>query len=230
MNIFENNDILREIVKFLPFEEKIKFGKFCKKNFTKFYDFTKNISGICDVFYEVYNNDYLPDTRFTFIYDVSQEIYDEYIAIRKEPYFYEEYDYIKEEDEPDILFNDYVFTPTDYHMLKEECKEIFDKSFHSIFARTFIEMIENNGFSVIPTTTEFHTDIFDKVFQYYQTNIKKNNINLFCQICGKFGHHNTCKSCIFYSPENEKLEIKKEVVKKLDEIITICKFIAPKID
>lgn len=225
-SILENDDIVREIVKFLPFENKIQFGKFCKMNFTKFYDFTKNISGICDVFYETYNgNGYLQDTRYTYIYDIPQEIYDGYIAIRKKEYFYDE---INDDDE-NILLSDYSFTSLDNYSMKEECIEIFDKSFHSIYARLFIETIENNNLPLPPPNTifdgSFNNCIFENVIMYYQTVFQNNNIKLFCEICGKFGHHNTCKSCLFYSPENEKIEIQKEVSKLLNELTTICQFI-----
>jgi hypothetical protein len=252
-SIFENDDILKEIVSFLPFEDKIQFGKFCKKNFTKFYDFTnKNISGISDLFYEKYDDiyDYLQDFRFMYMNVINKE----YIEYRKEAYFYQEYNDINEyhkqllyetklfhkrwnydcDNESDtdsdtdseitnISFSNYSFIYRDFDIMEEECKELLDETFHTIYARIFIELIENYDLP-IPTSQEldehFPVCVFDEVISYYQTCLKNDtDVYTFCQRCGRFGHHNTSKTCIFYSLQYEKIEIKKEVKYQINTII-----------
>jgi hypothetical protein len=226
---FHHTDIVDEIAKYLPFESKIQFGRYCRRDFTKFYNFTKfNDEYITDVFYSVYGDDvfdYLQDALFMYI-----NLDDEYYEYRIESYFYEEYVEINDEykerimdenscdsdsDITDISFDKYSFTSRDLDVLREECKELLDNTFHSIYARIFIEIIENYGLSVPPGNEldeHFPVSILDEVIDYYRAVLKSNaDIHLFCYRCGKFGHHTTTKCCVFYSVKNENKEIKREV-------------------
>jgi hypothetical protein len=235
---FHHTDVTNKIVEYLPFEDKIQFGRYCRRNYTKFYDFTKisNEEDISDVFYSVYGDDvfdYVQDARFMYI-----DLDDEYYEYRKESYFYEEYEEINDEykerrreensrdsdngdesdedsDITDITFDQYSFTSRDLDNLRQEFKDTLDNTFHSVYARCFIETIENYDLD-IPDGTEldehFPVSVLDEVIDYYRAVLKSDvDINVFCYRCGKFGHHKTSKSCIFYSMKYENKVIKREV-------------------
>ena len=60
------------------------------------------------------------------------------------------------------------------------------------------------------------------IFEYYEDVIMDGKkVQLFCNRCGTFGHHNVSKECIFYNLEFEETETALIVSKCLDEIINM---------
>jgi len=214
--IIQNNDIILHISSFLSFEDKVVISKALNKNFMKTYNFIdinfENMS-ISDLF-NLSNKDiddefceYISElcSQFT---NVMSDYYDDYYG----------YDI-------DDFMNDY-YNNISYERIKD-LSELFHNTYFSIYTRKVIEYIENNNLSIPYYDYDFFTleksliniDFYDKIIEYYKYVFENEDINIFCDRCGLFGHFNASKQCIFYNVNNENKIIKQEVTNSITAII-----------
>lgn len=115
--ILNHDDILYQIIEYLPFENKIIFGKYCKKNFLKFYDFNskdyefKDLDNIFD------EDDYIGDVIYDLKYcTIDYElVLHKYIECNKRTYIENNFKqfYSTDDDTDDDSNNSYDSYDTD---------------------------------------------------------------------------------------------------------------------
>lgn len=123
-----------------------------------------------------------------------------------------------------LKFNDndcyvYIYDETFYYYKKHV--EFFVRQTHiSIFLRFLFEYLENNNIHclynsscIICNNSNLKiNEVQNNVVEYYKNVLyNKTNIDIFCDKCGKFGHNNFSKECIFYNLKFENHEISREV-------------------
>lgn len=214
-NLFNVNDIFLEIISYLDFEDKVILGKSINKNCFKKYDFNsidfryKNIDDIFS-FYNEENDDEYCEYICDLCCDFSNKLtnyYNDYCG-------YDEDDFI----------NDY------YNNIKyethQELSNLFHSSYIKVYTRKLIEHIENKNLSIIyydytifELEEKLDIDIYNLVLDYYKYIFENEDIDIFCEKCGLFGHFNSSKECIFYNVYNENNLIKENVNKSINKII-----------
>jgi hypothetical protein len=216
--ILKNSDVLYKIASYLSFESKYKFGKTCKMNFLKFYDFHKKYKN--KKLYDLFElDDYFQDDLTLCIgYEDSCFITDNLILCidyNKILYKFIKYNtkiIIRNDLEdccdniipPDSILNIFKYDKR----YNTTIKELLEKSIYFIYIRFFIEIIEDNKLDINYNKYMdiFNYDdiikkynIFDKITEYYIETIESNiNINLICSRCGVIGHDELSDCCIFY--------------------------------
>jgi hypothetical protein len=218
-NIINIHDIFYEMTSFLSFEDKIVFSKACNKNCVKTHDFNsenfehKSIRDIFNFYNEETDDEFcehMSDLCSQFTSDMN-DYYDSY-------YGYSEEDFM----------NDYYNNISFFR--HERLKELFYETYTTVYSRKIIEYIENNNLTIqyydydfFKLEDELIIDTYDLIIKYYKYVFDNENIDLFCNRCGLFGHHNASKECIFYNVENEKTiikhDVKQTIAKILDKII-----------
>lgn len=105
--------------------------------------------------------------------------------------------------------------------------DLFRESYIDVYTRKLIENIENSKKNIKYNCDEniFELDrLLDKdieqiVLEYYINEFKNENIEYFCKRCGRFGHHDASKECIFYSKSYELKQIRKHVRNTVNDVI-----------
>jgi len=208
LQVLYNNDLSNEIAKYLPFESKIQYGRFCKKNFLRYYNVLE---------------DGKIDTHIFGIFHSDDEC--EYIYCELSSYFCNELDHSYNDycgyDIDDFLNDTYNNIPIiRYQHLQEQ----FLETFHQVYVRKFLEYIEDNTIDIQYSYDENifeldNIDLFEAVIDYYKESYKNEDIEFFCEKCSVFGHHNTSKECLFYQKSFVDDKIKKDVYYELHTII-----------
>jgi len=214
--ILQTEDILNEITLFLSFEDKILFGKYCKKNLVKYYDFSKyNKKHISELFGIFKNDEYIDyvhgDLCSEFTSDLTNS-YDEYFGYDIEDFMNDFYNNIPIER---------------YRYLSD----LFRSSYADVYTKKLIEYVEkyienkkilikyDYDEEVFELENKLNVDIHEMVIEYYKEVFENEEIEIFCNRCGLFGHHNASKKCIFYDKSFENKETKKEVKTIMKNII-----------
>lgn len=214
-NIINTNDMFLEITSYLTFEDKIIFSKSINKNCVKTYDFNskkfqnKNIHDIFN-FYNEENEDefceHISELCSQFTSDMSN-YYDTYCGY----------------DESDFINDKYNNIPDERY---RKLSELFYRTYTTVYSRKIIEYIENHNLSILYYNYDFFQledeliiDTYDLIIEYYKYVFDNQKINVFCNRCGLFGHHNASKECIFYNIKNENKMIKKEVKETIHSIV-----------
>ena len=216
--IFYIRDLNREIGSYLNMEEKSNVNKIFDTNCFITYNYTgndymtktmDNISSICnfededeEVFYQKDSNlcEYLGWLSSSFTHELDV-YYDNY-------YGYDWKDYA----------NDHEYNNISYTKMRE-LGELCLNTYMTIYARKLVECIENKKLStkylkydIFALDEELPIDIHKMVIEYYkQIFVEDVDIDIFCERCGSFGHHDVSNECIFFNPEHEKKRIYEEV-------------------
>jgi hypothetical protein len=224
-NIIDNDDMFFEVTSFLTFEDKIVFSKTIQKKCLRKYDFnsinfqSKNVDDIVNI-YTVNKNrywEYISKLCLEFMSDLSNH-YDKYYGYNKDDFMVfctnnnilRDYEYYfgYDEDEEDENVNEYsVYVRYEKY---KELNELFTRTYLKVFARKIVENIENNDLSnayykydIFELEDKFnidlHINIHNLVIEYYKSVFENENINLFCDKCGLFGHNNLSKECEFHN-------------------------------
>lgn len=221
--ILKNSDILYKIASFLPFENKYKFGKSCKINFLKFYDFhkkykNKNLGDLFELDYYLQDdlslcigyedNSYIIDNLILCIdYD---KIFNKFIEINTKIVIKNDLeDYCDNIVPPDNILNILKYDKRYGIEYNTIIKELLEKSIYYIYIRFFIEIIEDNNLDIYYNKYMDIFDyynllkkykIYDKITEYYIKIIDdKVDINLVCSRCGIIGHDEISDCCLFYN-------------------------------
>ena len=216
IKLFNNNDMFQHIISYLKFNDKIILSKIIKKNCLKKYDlvekdFHRNLDDIFN-FYNDDNNDefceYLAELSSIFINEMD-DYYNDYYNYNKEYYindYYNNIEYDKHRELTDLFHSTYVF----------------------VYSRNLIEYIEDNNLPVIyydydifDFDNKLDIDIHNQVIKYYKYIFQNEDISIFCEKCGEFGHYNGSKECILFNKYNENRIIKKKVKYSINNMIKI---------
>jgi hypothetical protein len=213
-NIINTDDMFLEITSYLTFEDRVIFSKAIKKNCLRTYDFnSKKFQNrtIHDIFnlYNEENDDefceHICELCSQFTCDMS-DYYDEYYGYDEEDFMNDEYN--------NIPFERY-----------RELSELFHTTYTTVYSRKIIEYIENNNLSIsyydydfFQLEDELNIDTYDLIIEYYKYVFDNEDIDVFCNRCGLFGHHNASKECIFYNIKNENKMIKQGVKETINSI------------
>ena len=218
-NIINTDDMFFEITSYLTFEDRVIFSKAINKNCLRTYDFNSKEfqnSAIHDIFnlYNEENDDdfceHLCDLCSQFTSDMSN-YYDVY------------YGY----DEEDFMNDEYNNIPYERY---RELNELFHRTYTTVYSRKIIEYIENNNLFISYYDYDFfqledklNIDTYAVMIKYYKHVFENEDIDLFCDRCGLFGHHSASKECIFYNIKNEnkmiKQSVKETIASMADKII-----------
>lgn len=211
--LFEKNDIFLEIGTYLDFQDKIGLSHAVNKNCLLKYNFNgksfrnKNIDDIF-TFYDEHCNDEVSD----YICELSSEFVSELDL------YYDEYYAIQPMDYANNYYNNLSYEKY------RELSELFHSSFLAIYARFMAEYIEKNNLSVAYykynlIELEEKVELFGTVIDYYKDVFEVGNIDIFCEKCGKFGHYNGHKECVFYNEGCANKIIAREVGWAINSII-----------
>lgn len=189
MDIFNIKDISNIISSYLSFNDKVKLYKNTNINLFKYYNFYGDDNDkevISWLFLQMdsyeYNMFFSEVCCFSFHY-AFDEILDEK---------YEETDKI------------------------EYLTKLFENTYYPIYVRHMIEYIEDNydklniqydyEFDIVNYMGDIEIDeyIFENILNYYKSEMIKRDFNeeIFCNKCGKFGHLDNDKTCIFYKEKH----------------------------
>jgi hypothetical protein len=238
--LLQNKDMKNEIVQYLSFESRVLLGKAFHTNYLTFFNFTPSFSSISDMICYTEYDDFggaLHDT----IHYYTNILEKEYFEYRKSNFFYENYESIQDNYDSDyeddestsvISFGNYSFTDNDKESIHDELQELIENSIFSIYSRKLIEISEEynvnlekmeilmfDGYEFEP---KLPVDIETKIVSYYKKvfeNMEEIDLDLFCDRCGEFGHHNTSTKCMFYDKRVEIKTIRKETQCCLKEIV-----------
>ena len=213
--LFNNNDMFMEITSYLDFNDKMILNKTINKNCLTKYNFNsinfryKNIDDIFTLYNEENDDEfceYMSDLSSFFSSELNK-YYDEFYGYDIEDYMNDYYNNLKYEKHRDLT-------------------ELFYSSYLRVYTRKVAEYIENHNLSIIYYDYDFfelekkiNIDIHDLVINYYKYVFENEDIDLFCERCGSFGHYNASKECIFYNVYNENKLIKKDVNKTMTNIL-----------
>jgi hypothetical protein len=202
-------DILSEIMKYLLFEDRIilyrSYGK-------EYYDIGNKY------IYDMIDNDF----EYGWYGECVDSMYD---------YLRDKYIKLNLTDESDEEMSDdsswYYYVDDKEDILSDKLKDIIQSSLYNVYIRKVVEIKDYYGLKfnkIMLFDNEFEEtlpiDIWNEISDYYEK-IMENNIvmDLVCNRCGKIGHHDTSKECIFYNKKFEKKIIKKEILGCINDII-----------
>lgn len=190
MNLFKNKDISNVISSYLSFNDKVKLYKNANINLFKYYNFyddNKKQEPLSWLFLQMDSNDYnmffSEVCCFSFHY-AFDEILDEK---------YEETEKI------------------------EYLTNLFENTYYCVYVRQMIEYIEDNydklnikydyEFDIVNYMGDIEISeyIFENILNYYKSEMIKDDFDeeIFCCNCGKFGHIDNDKSCIFHKEKSK---------------------------
>ena len=214
-HIINTDDMFFKIASYLTFENRVTCSKVFNKNCLRTYDFNSKEfenNTIHDIFnFCTEENDddfceYLCGLCSQFSSDMSN-YYDAYYGYDQEDFMNDEYNNIR------------------YERCRE-LSELFHRTYTTIYARKIIEHIENHNLSIsyydydfFKLEDELSIDTYDLIIDYYKYAFENEDIDLFCNRCGLFGHHNASKECIFYNIKNEHKMIKQGVKETITSIV-----------
>lgn len=189
MDIFENKEISNPISSYLSFNDKVNLYKTSNINLFRYYNF--------------------------FDYNVKQQPIS-WLFLQMDSYAYNEYF-----SEVCCFSFHYAFD----EILDEKYEEtekieyltnLFEKSYYCVYIRYMIEYIEDNydklnieydfEFDIVNYMGDIEIDdyIFENIINYYKSEMIKPDFDeeIFCYNCGKFGHVDNDKICIFHREKN----------------------------
>lgn len=210
------DDILFEITSYLSFEDRVIFSRAINKNCLRTYDFNsrkfqnKSIGDILNLNNEENDDefcDHICELCSQFTSDLS-DYYDEYYGYEAEDFMNDEYNNIS-------------------IIRYQNLSDLFHSTYTIVYSRKIIEYIENNNLSIQCSNYDFfqledelkNIYTYELVIDYYKYVFENEDIDIFCDRCGLFGHHNASKDCIFYNKKNENKMIKQGVNKTITSII-----------
>ena len=208
-----SRDIHHKIARYLPFEDKYRFGKVLNVSFFRYYDFN--------------NQDYIKNGTLDSLF-----YYCKYKSGDSDSY--------SDENNHDLYceYRHYAFNMVTEYLKKK--KNIIDSlqydEFNCVYIRSLIEYIEDNNIKIkynnkenIYNITKYNNlsyiickrtvDKYKKCFYNDFDNMRK-----ICVRCGCFGHINDgSKSCLFYDEYHTKKIIIYKILKLLKEHLTEIK-------
>lgn len=215
-NIVNTDDMLFEITSYLTFEDRVIFSKALNKNCVRTHDFnSKKFQNrtIYDIF-NLYSKDNDDDEFFEHMCELCSQF-----TIDMSNYYDTYYGY----DEEDFMNDEYNNIPYERY---RELSELFYATYTTVYSRKIIEYIENNNLSIsyydydfFQLEDELNIDTYNLIIKYYKYVFENEDITVFCNRCGLFGHHNASKECIFYNKKNENKMIKQGVKETITVIV-----------
>lgn len=214
-NLFDNNDMFLEITSYLNFEDKIVLSKTIGKNCLHKYNFNDRnfrYQNIDDVFsfYNEENDDEISDYICELTSDFASELdkyYDEYYGYNAEDYM-------------DDCYNNLIYEKY------RELTELFGDSYLTVYARKIAEYIEDKNlpvsyykYDLVKLEEKLGIDINAEIIEYYKYVFVNEDIDVFCERCGLFGHYNGYKGCLFYNEKNENKIISRDATNAVKFII-----------
>ena len=213
-NIINTDDMFLEITSYLTFEDRIIFSKSINKNCLRTYDFNskefqnntiRDIFNLCNEENDDEFCEHICELSSQFICDMSN-YYDAYYGYDEVEFMNDEYNNIRCER-------------------VRELSELFHRTYTNVYSRKIIDYIENNylyisyyDYDFFQLEDELNIDTYGLIIEYYKYVFENEDIDLFCNRCGLFGHHNASKECILYNIKNENKMIKQEVKETINSI------------